>query len=325
MAVSTWPIDTRELDWALIRVAGFVDELAVRADAQASPAGSTDEDVTVHCDDVLIDGQQPPRRVVVGPVDLDLDGHRVVVGGTSPTAISTPSSRTGQPVLLGEQDLVAVVGELQLGVVVELFDHLGLHVGVDLVVAHGHHEHERQGVGLGRRRLVDDDLADGRDVDAGGRVTCRRRLGPPHAAPTVTAARATTARVLTARTSTWTARSPAGRRARRRGAGAQVDDPLDGAVGPAVGQVGRQVGQVDDRLAPLAEVDQAELVARRLDDAVGRLQAVDLPLQVGVDLLQLAELGLEPAHLVVLVEPRAHRQAEQGGADGAGDRRGRRA
>ena len=28
MAVSTWPIDTRELDWALIRVAGLIDELA---------------------------------------------------------------------------------------------------------------------------------------------------------------------------------------------------------------------------------------------------------------------------------------------------------
>ena len=63
-ALSTWPLDTRELYWAIERAEALVEQLergptvdpaaappAATPTPQASPSGSTDDDVTVHCDE----------------------------------------------------------------------------------------------------------------------------------------------------------------------------------------------------------------------------------------------------------------------------------
>ncbi len=54
-AMSTWPLDTREVDWAMDEAETLAARLASvdaepAAEAQASSAGRTDADVTVHCD-----------------------------------------------------------------------------------------------------------------------------------------------------------------------------------------------------------------------------------------------------------------------------------
>jgi hypothetical protein len=53
-ALSSRPIDRRELDWAIERVATLVEQMEAGSarPAQASSAGSTDDEVTVHCDEV---------------------------------------------------------------------------------------------------------------------------------------------------------------------------------------------------------------------------------------------------------------------------------
>ena len=63
-ALSTWPLDTRELDWAVELAQALVERLdapdhghgpvlgpARPPAAQASPDGKSDEAVTVHCDE----------------------------------------------------------------------------------------------------------------------------------------------------------------------------------------------------------------------------------------------------------------------------------
>ena len=51
-AMSTWPLDTRELDWAMEQADALMARLDSpdRSPGQAPSAGSSDEDVTVHCD-----------------------------------------------------------------------------------------------------------------------------------------------------------------------------------------------------------------------------------------------------------------------------------
>jgi hypothetical protein len=56
-AMSTWPLDTREVEWSMeeaatlaARLAALEAEQAAAAAAQASSAGRTDDEVTVHCD-----------------------------------------------------------------------------------------------------------------------------------------------------------------------------------------------------------------------------------------------------------------------------------
>jgi hypothetical protein len=68
--MSTWPLDSREVDWAMAHASALVERLASGAtadppapepedeptepaDDQDSPDGTTDSDVTVHCDEVL--------------------------------------------------------------------------------------------------------------------------------------------------------------------------------------------------------------------------------------------------------------------------------
>ena len=65
-----------------------------------------------------------------------------------------------------------------------------------------------------------------------------------------------------------------------------------------------------------------ELLACGLANAVVGLQAIDFALQIMIDRLHLGELVFQGLQLVVLVEPRAHRQAEEGGGDRAGDDEG---
>jgi hypothetical protein len=64
-ALSTWPLDTREVYWALERSVALVEQLertpagdrqpmsavSETGRPQASPVGNTDEEVTVHCDE----------------------------------------------------------------------------------------------------------------------------------------------------------------------------------------------------------------------------------------------------------------------------------
>ena len=90
--------------------------------------------------------------------------------------------------------------------------------------------------------------------------------------------------------------------------------------GQPCGQVARQGRQGLHRLPVVAGLDVAELLAGRADDAVVGLQQLDLVLEVAVHGLELAELVLEPVQLPVLVEPRAHREQEQCGADRERDR-----
>ncbi len=65
-----------------------------------------------------------------------------------------------------------------------------------------------------------------------------------------------------------------------------------------------------------------KLLACGLANAVIGLQAIDFALQIMIDRLHLSELVFQGLQLIVLVEPRAHRQAEEGGGDRAGDDEG---
>ena len=106
---------------------------ATAGDLRPRRSGSTDDDVTVHCDERRLDREHALRPVDVGAVDLDVDrrpGRRS--GASAPTATSTPSSRTGRVVLVLEHDLGPRVGEAHVDVVVELADDLGLDVGGDV-------------------------------------------------------------------------------------------------------------------------------------------------------------------------------------------------
>jgi predicted MFS family arabinose efflux permease len=54
-AMSTWPLDPREVEWAMVHAATLVDRLASNGHApavvQEVPDGTTDSDVTVHCEE----------------------------------------------------------------------------------------------------------------------------------------------------------------------------------------------------------------------------------------------------------------------------------
>jgi predicted MFS family arabinose efflux permease len=54
-AMSTWPLDPREVEWAMVHAAALVERLAMNGDAPASvqevAEGTTDSDVTVHCEE----------------------------------------------------------------------------------------------------------------------------------------------------------------------------------------------------------------------------------------------------------------------------------
>jgi hypothetical protein len=54
-AMSTWPLDPREVEWAMVHAAGLVERLATNGDAPAPvqevAEGTTDSDVTVHCEE----------------------------------------------------------------------------------------------------------------------------------------------------------------------------------------------------------------------------------------------------------------------------------
>jgi predicted MFS family arabinose efflux permease len=54
-AMSTWPLDAREVEWAMAHAATLVERLAMNGDApgQEVADGTTDSDVTVHCEETM--------------------------------------------------------------------------------------------------------------------------------------------------------------------------------------------------------------------------------------------------------------------------------
>ena len=119
-----------------------------------------------------------------------------------------------------------------------------------------------------------------------------------------------------------------GRRHRGRGGGlqhrrgAQGEDPYRRRVRPRVRDVAWQQRQVLQRLAALALHDVAELLADGGADAVVGLQALHLVVEVAVHRVDLAQLVVELGELVVLGEPGARREPEQGSGDRGRDDQG---
>ena len=313
-AVSTWPLDTRELDWAMraAALAGFVEHgvrtarrraplrSAVELGGGAGPArpvggaggqpsgrrraASTDDDVTVHCDEPRLDRQHAAstsRRRTGRPRRRRRPDRRrrPAPRRRRPARRRRAPARPPRP---RASDLGPLVGEPHVDVVVELARATSACTSAAISLLAARRRRTRRAGCRDRPAAADRRRPRGspRRRPAPSRDSVRRRPSrrsprpprrprqrrPPGPRPHrgEASGRPRSARCRLRR------RRRRRRRGRRRcsGAGAQGDDLLDGAVRPAVGQVGRQVGQVDDRLAPLAEVDQAELLARRLDDAV---------------------------------------------------------
>ena len=204
-AVSTWPLDTREVDWAMSGPSPSssgstapdrrpADRRRRRArpptpragGPQASPAGSTDDDVTVHCDERRPIVSTTLRPVDVGAVDLDVDVDRVALrrqraDGDQHAVVAHRARRPRPRARLG-----AVVGEAALGVLVELADDLGLDVGA-IVAPRPRRRRRRPAARRGRPAAARSatHVADRGDVDLGvARQLLARpiRRSPPTAA-----------------------------------------------------------------------------------------------------------------------------------------------
>ena len=98
-ALSTWPLDSREVEWAMTHAASrsSIASSTQRHAASTRPSaraagrrprrravrtrstGSTDDDVTVHCDERRANVRTTLRPVVLRAVDLDRDVDRVAV------------------------------------------------------------------------------------------------------------------------------------------------------------------------------------------------------------------------------------------------------
>ena len=154
-ALSTWPLDTREVYWAIERAVALVEQLertaagepaaapAVRRPRRLRPrrSGSTDDDVTVHCDERERDRQHPLRPVDVGPVDLDGDVDRIALrrqrsDGDQHAVVAHRAPRPRRCSTTSD----AGVGEPHVGLLVELADDLGLDDAAMLLLAHADDE-----------------------------------------------------------------------------------------------------------------------------------------------------------------------------------------
>ncbi len=188
-ALSTWPLDTREVYWAIERAVALIEQLerTSAGDRQPTPAAASATGASG-----LAGGQhrrrgdRPLRRdelhrehalrpVDVGPVDLDGDVDRVALRCQRPDGDQQPVVTHRGIRLVLEDDLGPGVGELHVDVLVELADDLRLHRRLDLLLPHADDEHDRQHLGVGRRRLLADHVTDRRDVDLG---VARQLLAP---------------------------------------------------------------------------------------------------------------------------------------------------
>ena len=218
--------------------------------AAVRTSGSTDDDVTVQLRRAAAKREDRLRhsRVRSGrPRPPSTPGRPP--GVSSPTAMSTPSSRTGASSPSSSTASSRSSAKLHVRLVAQLRGDLGLDVGGDRRLADGHHVHDRERVGIvGRRRLVDD-LADRGHVDLPrdasrlvARVRRRRDAATTNDRRTSTARRPVRASPTGEATSRRFRQRPTALGRDRGARSAQRDDPLHGAVRPAVGQVGRQVG-----------------------------------------------------------------------------------
>ena len=354
--MTTWPLDTREVYWAMERAVALVELLeragtggrpspspsrrpdapapapatggdADGADPQASPGGTTDVDVTVHCDDAPADREhdlatsRPPsgrprprrrrRRRRLRRQRADRDEHALVAHR--------------HLVLVGQHGLGAGVGEAHVDLVLELGGDLGLDVGGDRRPRR-RRSRRRRAARRGRpaaarsattSRIVATYTWASRDISS-----CADPSQP--ADPRGPRTTANTAHDLTP--ARLVARSrldlgPVARRGLERHGGAVrramicSTDPYGQPSGRSVGRAGRLV--TVSRRSPHWISPSSSRAASMMPSSVCRRSTSRC--RSALTDLQLVALLVEPGQLVVLAEPRAHGQAEQGGADGAGD------
>ncbi len=244
--------------------------------------------------------------------------------------MSTPWSRTGTLVLVLQHGLGAGVGEADVDLVLQLRGHLGLDVGGDVLLAHADHVDDGSTSGSARRRLLGDDVADRRDVDLGvaGQLLARRPVaardprgheddgqhGPrPHAGEASGQVSPRLGRVRD--------RVPRVDRSSRRHGGA-VRRAMICSTGPYGHPSGRSVGSCG-RLVTVSR-RSPHWISPSSSRAASMMPASVCSRSTSRWRSELTDFSssrccVQPGQLVVLAEPRAHGQAEQGGADGPGD------